>query len=153
MRKIKYLHNTRTQSKKEIKFKRSYIDFNSDDLPKREKMCISKEYREFNSRILYNFLCSKIGQDWDIIYSEILTKTKKKYRYQIDRYINLYISYPIYNEEYVPRSVGGYLLMYNFFIDINNKLRHIDNKEELLNFSKKVTREQKLIKLINIIND
>ena len=100
---------------------------------------------------LVNFLYSKLGEDWNDIYSEIIKKTKPKFRYEIDfrlKYNTVLI--PIYDDDFIPRDERGYILSDFFFIDMNNILVR-KSKDDLLSDALKYKRKVKLEQILGNI--
>jgi len=156
MLKIKYLHR-----KSRDRRNRGYWTYNSnknidifDDIPFHEKM--RKKYYAYWPNMdftpLYEFINSKIGQDWNDVYSEILKKTKKKYRHDIDDCLGgsgwfYMVKTPIYDEDMIPRDENGRILRNIIFVDYNNILTK-KSEEELLVDSKRYIRKIKMMKIL-----
>ena len=51
---------------------------------KKIKTNYSYNYSNYDNKPLIKFIYSKIGEDWNDIYSEILKKVKNKYRYLLE---------------------------------------------------------------------
>lgn len=153
MLKKKLLHR-KNRNKKESKlyngdkFKRKNdIDFFSD-LPLHESMRQTKcSWYDFDVKPLNEFLKSKIGCDWNDVYSELLKKIKSNYRYSLDDYIKRNYVDIIYDEYYVPYDRHGRICYDRLFVNINNILTY-KSKEELILESKKFLRNQKLKEII-----
>lgn len=149
MLKIKYLHRRFGKSNRDTwKYKRDNTTDLFSDLPYRQS--IRGEYNRwgfFDISPLYEFLDSKIGCDWNDIYSEIVKKVKKKYRYDIDYSIDHSIKNVIYDEDYIPRTPNGRMIYDRLYVDFNNILCY-RSKEETLRESKKNVRYQKLKEII-----
>jgi hypothetical protein len=112
----------------------------------------SSYYGNFDLRPLIEFINSKVGKNWDDIYSEIILKINKKYRYQIDEYLfncnNYIINYhTFYGDDYIPRDNKGHILIEKCYVDINGVLVK-KTKNEILSESKKLLRRQKLLEII-----
>lgn len=153
MLKKKFLHR-KTRNKKASKlwagdkFKRNNdIDVFSD-LPSHESMRQTRcSWSNFDMKPLDEFLKSKIGCDWDDVYSELLKKIKSNYRHSLDYYLKGITSEVIYDDEYIPHSRYGRILSDRIFVDLNNKVV-LKSKEELISDSKKILRSQKLKEII-----
>ena len=159
MLKQKFLHRKSRNSKLHKtwdvrKFNRGKnIDFFSDKTIQHES--IRKKYRwnNIDTYPLEKFIESKIGCDWNDIYSEIIKKTKKKFR----KYIETTIDYCIvknvfYDENFIPYGktyrYGKTKILYDrIFIDNNNILVR-KTLEEIMSESKKLLRKEKLRQIL-----
>ena len=155
MLKTKYLHRSIRKSEHNRSWKsRKYnrgknLDIFSD-LPKRQR--IGREYGgwgyNYDTTPLDEFIESKIGKNWNDVYSEILTKIKNKYRYSIDNYLKrYYIDVPIYDEDYIPKNTWGRMLNDTTFVDMNNILVN-KTKDEILSDAKRYKRKKKLLEIL-----
>jgi hypothetical protein len=150
MLKQKYLHRKSRSSGSDGYWKRRYNRHYTDlfsDLPKHESIRKNFRYSNYDSTPLFEFLNSKIGEDWNDIYSEILKKIKKRYRSNMDYSIKWYVHIPIYDEDFIPRDNRGRMLNEILFIDMNNILSY-KTKEDILIESKKLKRKEKLRKIL-----
>lgn len=154
MIKQKYLHRKARDVKYSKKWnsdkykRRNNIDIFSD-LPKHESIRQNRwTSTGFDKKPLYEFLLSKIGCDWNDVYSELLTKVKSKYRYEIELYLERFTTDIIYDNN-IPYSKYGKMFYDKVFVDLNNKLV-IKSKEELILDSKKFLRKQKILKIFEI---
>lgn len=152
MLKVKYLHRKCRKSAKHYSWevKKYYNTKNIDlydDLPKHSGFrCAWRNYN-YDTRPLDEFIESKIGENWDDVYSEILTKIKKKYRQPIDDSLKYYVKQVIYDDDFIPRSSTGRMLNDEIFIDLNNILVK-KTKEEILLEAKQLRRKRKLLEII-----
>lgn len=158
MLKRKYLHRksrntTYDKSWTVKKYKRSNTIDLFSDLPKHQKIGPKNKYSNYDLTPLKEFILSKIGQNWNDVYSEILTKIDKKMRYEIDQALfgswsGWLISNPIYDEDFIPRNKYGRILSEYTFVDMNNI---ITNKceHELISDAKKFVRRQKMKELLD----
>jgi len=158
MLKSKYLHRRVRKPKNSwdvwyYKYKRKNYNINNiENLPKHEPMGKDCYRSGCDFSPLMEFLETKIGCDWDDVYSEIIKKCKKKYRYFLHYYDWLpYI--PIYDKNFIPRNRYGRILTDCIFIDINNKVSK-KTEQEILIDSKKYVRREKIKKMLeNIENE
>ena len=161
MLKVKYLHRKSRKNRHKSWNSKSYkrpgnLDLFSD-LPFRQR--IGKQYGnyiDYDSRPLTEFIESKIGEDWNDVYSEILTKIKKSYRYSIEILLRRWY-YITYDEDFIP--ICNYYRFVNdrIFVDLNNVLVK-KTKEEILmdaeRYKKQKLRREKLEKIIeNLKNE
>ena len=120
-----------------------------DDLPKRVRFGTDYTYGvDFTP--LSEFLESKIGEDWNDVYSELITKVKGKFRYMLDDCVldrSWYIERPIYGDDYLPRDNYGRVMDNWLFIDRNNIISK-KPKEEIIADAKKLLRKQKLLEIL-----
>lgn len=150
MVKSKFLHNDINKSSRIYKkFRREYmLDFYSD-LPNyesiRRRSFKIKEYNYYRCdfSILDKFIFSKINCDWNDIYSEILKKVNKKYRYTLDIYLSQIIHHVVFDSDYIPRTCYGGISQFVLYVDFNNKICY-DSKKEIINKSIKHLRKIKL---------
>jgi hypothetical protein len=150
MLKDKYLHRkygksgqVRYESEKHKKEKN--LDLFSD-LPFHKS--IGKKYRiGYDITPLREFIKSKVGYDWDDVYSEILTKIDNKFRYDIDYSISRILKAPIYDENFIPRDDCGSIYNNRLFIDMDNIIRKY-SKYENISISIKFMRREKLRKML-----
>jgi hypothetical protein len=151
MLKDKFLYR-KVRKGSESYYKRPYsrkgIDIYSD-LPFHEPIRKTPSYRViYDYTPLEEFIKSKIGCDWNDVYSEILTKINKRYRYDlIDNIYWIIKTSPLYDKDYIPRSFGKYPLYDDLFVDLDNKITK-KSKQELINDSIRIKRK---IKLSNIL--
>jgi len=115
----------------------------SDFLPFRESMSCretNKSYHCFkNYNHLKNFLESRIGYNWNDVYSEMISKLKKKYRYRYEldnqwSFFNSVENNVLYDENGVPTTASGRTIIYinggNFYINSDNRLAYYPNLAE-----------------------
>jgi hypothetical protein len=110
------------------------------------------KYSYIDTEPLYKFIESKIGCDWNEVYSEILTKTKKKYRNEIENTIKWAIKRPIYDENYIPRDTYGRILKNFIYINLENKIVRM-SEDEILREANKYLRKDKMKKLLEAIKN
>lgn len=156
MFKKKYLHRSYRKSTRKWDWTKSHRSKNVDlfsELPKHENMpknrMSSPDYTP-----LREFINSKIGENWNDVYSEILTKIDTKFRHDVERLLStdrysyyLGVSKPIYDEDFIPRDNRGRMLYDKIFINLDNILCK-KTKEEILSESKMYIRKQKLLKIL-----
>jgi len=156
MLKVKYLHRKSrysaiSQTWETKKYKRQNIDIFSDDNPTHQPIRTKYNYSNYDITPLRQFIKSKIGQNWNDVYSEILSKIKKKYRYTIDCSIKYHlIEFPIYDDSFIPRNKYGHILHDQIFIDKDNIVTK-KSKEEILLESEKYIRREKLKQILEHI--
>lgn len=121
------------------------------DLPFHKGM--GKKYRNgYDYKPLEEFLKSKVGENWNDVFSEILTKIDKRYRHELKWVFSYCVPRGNYDDEFIPRSRRGYVLCNQIFIDINNIIT-IKTKEEIEIDSKKYCKRYlRLEKMKEIIN-
>ena len=106
------------------------------DLPFHKGM--GKRYKYgYDYRPLEEFLNSKIGENWDDVYSELLTKIDKKYIHEVLNVLEYYAPIAIYDEFFTPMNKRGYVLYNRVFVDIDNIL-NIKTKEQIITYSEKL---------------
>jgi len=153
MLKTKYLHSS-SYCDKDPYYHRYHRNKNIDlfsDLPKRES--IKKGFYHWADWTpLYEFVESKIGENWNDVYSEMLKKIKPNLRYQIENNIYMVYMNPIYDEDFIPRDNRGRILSDRVYIDMNNILRQ-KTKEELLLDSIRIKRRIKIQQIIENIKE
>lgn len=147
-RKYGRTHDDRYVSKKHKKEKN--VDLFSDDLPFHNG--VGKKYKTgYDLKPLVEFVESKVGCDWNDVYSEILTKINNKVRYNIDQNIMWWvIKTPIYDEDYIPRDRRGTILNDQLFIDMDNIIRKYSTEENISN-SKRYMRREKIRQMLENI--
>ncbi len=156
MLKTKYLHRPyrKTKNSHTWGIKKYWRGKNINlfsDLPFYERMKI-KGYHSYNYDItpLINFIDSKIGKNWNEVYSEILKKIKKNYRWCIDSYLHadqywhrvgVYIN-PIYDDDFIPRNSIGRILKNHLFVE--NGILVEKDEQRIISDAKKYQRKEKL---------
>ncbi len=156
MLKIKYLHRSSRKGndydwygKKKHREKNANLLY--DDLPFHGKM--GKGWSNYDFTPLTEFIESKIGENWNDVYSELLTKVKKRFRYCLEKGIGTngwrswIINRPIYDENFIPRDNYGRILSDAIYIDINNIVTR-KTEEEILKDSKKFIRKRKIQEIL-----
>ena len=156
MIKKKLLYEYRSCKRENIKFNRKkYKISNSDSIPFNEKMNshIDYDYGYLNLKPLEKFIKSKVGQNWNDVYSEILTKIEQKKRYLIDRDLKYIVLRPYhfdnngiaYNKRYY--WCNGVTLNH-LYIDKFNIIRYHETKEEMIADYKREIRRKKLERIL-----
>jgi len=117
------------------------------------------DFRYYNStcisfyRYLRNFLKERICEDWNDIYSELISKTKPKHRWLLDKEIGWVITDIIWlkdNTPYTKKSwIRNKLPVNRFFIDLDNKIRYFETEEEIKNWILNKKRVKKLEKILS----
>jgi len=112
-------------------------------------------YKNFyvNTRHLINFIMSRIGYDWDDVYSELISKIKKKERESYKDSVKNIVT-DVYWENFdgidVPCFTSKYLYHHDIratkivFIDEFNILSYYDDIDQLMTEYKKRNRIKKL---------
>lgn len=104
-------------------------------------------YNNYNFRPLEEFISSKIGEDWNDVYSEIIKKIQPKYRYLLENDLRYIIRRPLYDDGYIPidtyRSYRRSICCDVLYIDLNNIICY-KSKDELISDSKRIIRKLKL---------
>lgn len=162
MNKIKYLYRKSRTSRNYNsdvlkKFKRIHNNDMFSDLPKSEKMKSFKysyNYGNYDITPLQEFIKSKIGENWNDIYSEIIKKTQFKFRMYLDSDIDYIIQTPMYDDDYIPKIIGYGLNSYKMcddrlYIDLNNIIC-FKSRDEILIDSKNYLRKLKLLEISKI---
>ena len=135
-----------------------------DELPFRESMRFNsrkdwEKHQEFyNYNHIENFIKERIGYNWNDVYSEILSKLKKKYKYKYreNQKWPYFIETNIIFVDDLPHSISNYrylkysLMVKNIFVDENNIVSYYETKEKLINEYRLRLRRKKLS---NIMND
>ena len=151
MLKIKYLHRGARSYEDDWETEKYFRIKNINlfsDLPKRQSFRNGSHYN-IDWRPLLEFIESKIGENWNDVYSEILKKVKKKFRYQYNWCLPIK---PIYDEKFIPRDKNGRILINVIFLDINNIICK-KTEDEILIDSIKFIRKQKLEKILEKRNE
>jgi len=153
MLKNKFLYRRSNFSRRQyqyVKTKRNNdIDLFSD-LPYHESM---KKYGDnyhchhYDNKPLSDFLDSKIGENWNDVYSEILKKVQHNFKYLLDNDLKYLIRRPIYYDDYIPMDTYRYyrtsICSDRLYIDLNNIICY-KSKDEILSESKRIVRKLKL---------
>lgn len=161
MKKDKYLHRNGSSNKWKVKkntTKNKYGDF----LPFRESIrnvhkldeC-SYYYNCIDFSPLYKFLEENINRNWNSVYTEILKRTKSKFRYELEKYHLSPLRDRVMIIDYIPyiKRYGRLPIALNvLFIDEENILRMYDSKDELKRIALIKKRKEKLLKM-NFEND
>jgi len=164
----KYIHTKR-------KFSRENYKGNYGRKPKHKPMCIedyeklpkhepiktknwfwheyyySTTFIDFYTNIR-KILKERIGDSFDDIYSELISKTKPKFRYILDEDINWILTKVCYYEHEIPYySTCRYdkMIVNNFYLDKDQKVRYFGSKGELEIYARNKYREKKLERILN----
>jgi len=166
MNKKKYIHAKTKYSRK------NYRD-NSDRKPKHKPTCVEDyeilpirepmrkrnywwDYYDTTQICFYGYLRNRlkesIGEYWDDIYSDLITKTKPKYRYILEQDINWTIEKVVLWKKEVPyrkRYWRDYSpLTGKVFLDKEGKIRIFHEEEDLLKWAKIKHIEKKLERIL-----
>lgn len=166
MNKIKYIHNKEKIHKKcydeykKIKHKPIHIE-DYERLAFREKIkpIVRKNYKTYLSfwNICEKYLKSKIGEYWDDVYSDMIKKTKPKYRHLLDEYISFgNPAIPSYYFDFIPCKISWYknnfsdmcVIFNEVYINIDGILTYNETLEETLIIAKNDTRKEKLKRIL-----
>jgi len=155
MLKKKYLHRKSRDTKrrhtwdvKKYSRGKNRHDFFSEKLPQRQ--AIRKKYRWYNldTYPLEKFIESKIGCDWNDVYSEIISKTKPKFRQEIEQTINYKVIKTVFYEDFVPYGMkyryGKYKILNDVIFIDNNNILVKKTLDEIMLESKQQLRREKL---------
>jgi hypothetical protein len=150
MLKVKYLHRRIRKDNRKNWYSKKYKREHNNTINEFSELPLYQSIRgkysdwyNFDTRPLYEFMYSKVGENWDDVYSEIVKKIKPKYRHAIEYTLVHRLNSFIFDENFIPRYPSGRIASDTLFIDMNNILCY-KNKEELLLDSKKYIRSQKL---------
>jgi hypothetical protein len=152
--KKKILYEYRSRNRIREKYRRKKLNFSeTDTIPLTEKMRAQFGYEGINFDPLKCFLLSKIGQNWNDVYSEILTKIENSKRWRIDLILDWLIQKPVSIDKngiaYSKRFYwSGGVLLKQLYIDKFNVLRWYDTKEEMMSDYKKCIRQEKLKRIL-----
>jgi hypothetical protein len=158
MLKQKYLHrgsrNTKIHKQWDLKkYNRiKNVDVFSEKLPQHQSIRSKYRWNSIDMFPLEKFIESKIGCDWNDVYSEIVKKTKKKFRNEVENTIEYCVVKNVfYDENFIPYGVTyrygkTKILNDRIFIDNNNILVR-KTLEEILLEAKKLLRKEKLRKI------
>ena len=95
---------------------------------------------------LCKFIDSKIGYNWNDVYSEILTKIKKKYRYRVEDYLHSRYHWGvlnvIYDDDFIPRDYRGRIFEDQLFVE--NGILVKKSGQKIMADAKKYHRREKL---------
>jgi hypothetical protein len=159
MNKVKYLHTKKKNNKKDYKYKfkekhkpTCIEDYENLISPRNYTLMWWKRHitwLDFHN-ICDKYLLTKIDQSWNDIYADMIKKTKPKYRYLLDDYLNYKFFYNFIIVKSIPQSIYPYP-RYNivdkpFLYDGTLKL--LKTKQELEIFTKNIKREQKLNRIL-----
>ena len=115
-------------------------------------MCISLHLRYIVG--LKIFIESKIGQNWNNIFSEIVKKVKLKFKKDIFTSMRSYryyhfcsvMLYPIYDNDFIPRNEYGRIL--SDFLFVENGILVKKSEQQIISDAKKYQRNEKLNKIL-----
>ena len=158
MNKQKYLHTSNHPNRdkkwhKKWQAKSRVVDLFSD-LPFHESIGGKRgknNWRLKNFGPLFKFLEQRVDKPWADVYTEIISKTKPKYRQLMEQELNWYLKTFFYDEHYVPWLClyGGNIkkLVFFYFIDPDYILRRFETEDGLMSFAKKLERRAKMNKI------
>jgi len=155
MIKTKYLHRKQRKVNSHRdwdnkKYKRVPKHKYETTLPKKESIKKVYRYNYLDFTPLSEFLEAKIGENWDAVYSEILTKIKPKFRYQLEQSFEWLLYDVCYTEDFKPYGNWNRLLINCLFIDEKNILQQYNTEQELITDSKKKLRREKIRRILEI---
>jgi len=151
MLKTKYLHRKSSKYYDHYNTAKYWRCKNIDlfsDLPFHQSIRNSHWSFNYSLTPLLKYLNSKIGENWNDVYSDILKKINKKYRFNIDRYLYSNIYYhgitlnPIYDDDYIPRNNYGKIIANRIYREGDVLVEK--SKQEIISDAKKYQRKEKL---------
>ncbi|MCK9416855.1 hypothetical protein M0Q97_09385 [Candidatus Dojkabacteria bacterium] len=155
MNKVKYLHTKRKNSKKDYKYKfkekhkpTCIEDYENITIPRGYNFMWWKRHYtwlDFHT-ICDKYLLTKIDKSWDDIYADMIKKTKPKFRYLLDDYLD----YKFFNSFIIVKAIPQYIryTIINKPFLYDGTLKLLKTKQELEIFTKNVKREQKLNRIL-----
>lgn len=151
---VKYNYVDIENQPKKFKIRSKSKYRNLDQLPQTERI---KHKHEFLKDYLYPYLETKIGQYWNDIYTDIISKTKPKHRFLIDREIDWNISLNVFYEDFIPYSNYTFhgvreIRNYGLYVDRDGLIQKY-NKEEYRRNIRALKRKLKLDNILNKINE
>lgn len=161
MLKRKYLHRKSRRAKWDTdwdvkKFKRGKNVNLFSDLPFHQpiRAKYSRRYSNYDLTPLYKFIESKIGQNWNNIFSDIVKKIKHKYKKDVFTSMRTYryyhfcsvMLYPIYDKDFIPRNEYGRIL--SDFLFVENGILVKKSEQQIIADAKKYQRNEKLNKIL-----
>jgi len=110
--------------------------------------------------ICNKYLKSKIGENWNDVYTDMIKKTKPKYRYLLDYYISYgnphknityideipYITKYLYRRSRTPTNYGE--CVEKIYIDVDGILTYHETEEDMLGVAKYKLRQKKLKRIL-----
>lgn len=164
MLKEKFLHR-HSRNHKKRKFKQGYTKMTMyrGELPFHQSMRdyhrthddMYYSYSDLDFTPVYKYLYENVDRNWNDIYSEVIKKTRPRFRYLLDDYLGWTLTKNIIFEEHIPyiyhwfgRTSG--IVLERFFIDENNILRYYTSEEEAMKNAQILVRQDKIKKLIEI---
>lgn len=164
MNKVKYLHTKKKNNKKDYKYKfkekhkpTCIEDYENLILPRNYTFMWWKRHitwLDFHN-ICDKYLLTKIDQSWDDIYNDMIKKTKPKFRYLLDDYLNYIFFKKFIIVKSIPQCIYPHYTIINKPFLYNGILKLFKTEQELKIFSKNIIRKQKLNRIIefDITND
>jgi hypothetical protein len=130
---------------------------NPDLLPKRESMRYNSRnswdsHRNFvNWDHMRKYFKTKVGENWDDVYSDMLSKLKEKYKYEYreNSKWNYFIETKIIIVDDLPYNTWGHLTVNCVFVDENNILSYYETEEALKTEYKIRLRKKKFLNIID----
>ncbi len=172
MNKQKYIHEKRksginlkgNHNRKSTKHKPMCIE-DYDKMPFHLSIgSISDSYNRNKTQLDFWYICkkyliSKIGEQWDDVYVDMIKKTKPKYRYLLNNYISYgnphkhitYIDEIPYITKYMSNNSNRYYrrsIVENVYVDIDGILTYHETEEDMLNVAKYRLRQKKLKRIL-----
>lgn len=141
--------------------KAKYID--PDNLPRRESMRYNSRkcwetHRNFvNWDHMKKYFKSKVGEHWDDVYSDMLSKLKEKYKYEYRENTKweYFLETNIVFIDGLPHSLTTRykyqysVLVNDVFVDENKILSYYETKDDLINEYRLRLRRKKLSNIMN----
>lgn len=111
-----------------------------------------EKYPDINTNSLKYYIKTKVGENWDNIYTDVMKKIKPKHRLLIKNFIDYYVVNQGYNQDFYPIAPYGRIYENRPFVDYFGNLQ-LFSKEKANNFSKiqcrNKRREEKLKRILN----
>jgi hypothetical protein len=123
----------------------------------RTKNYLSHEYNYSTTIVdfyqpIKKYLKEKIGECFDDIYSDLISKTRPRYRHLLERDLSCVFTIVNYYEKEVPHKIRfsrDSILYGEYYLDKNNKIRYFETKNELLIYAKNKYRQKKLERILD----
>lgn len=110
------------------------------------------EFPDINHNPLRCYIKTKVGENWENIYSDVMKKIEPRHHFIIKRYIDHYVVNQGYNQDFYPIAPYGRIYENRPFVDYFGNLQ-LFSKERANNFSKiqcrNKRREEKLKRILN----
>jgi len=162
MNKQKYLHRKGHDDKKWKNHSNCNKNNCGDETPFRESIR-DKHKKEYfwNWKIGLDFtptgeyIEENVNRNWDDVYSEIIKKTKPKFRWLLENFLDYFLAKAVI-VDYIPyrSSWNRSTIVLNWvFVDEDGILRNYNTTKEVEDMSKRKIRRDKLLKLQKISDE